>query len=160
MILDERNEFCDATSVALTAAATAQNVGDVIDLGVARDIGNGEQLYLVINVATEIITGGAAGTISFILASDSSSTIATNGTQTIHFESRDFVTDGTDANDAALKAGGVPVVVAIPMEGQSYERYLGVQVRAQTTNTTAGAINAFLTTTPAKWKAYESPSQA
>jgi hypothetical protein len=161
MILDKRNEFCDAVSVALTAAATAQNVGDVIDLGLAaRDVGNGEPLYLVITVDTEIITAGAAGTISFILASDDSATIATNGTQTIHYESRAFVTDDAAANSAQLNAGGVPVVVALPMEGVTYERYLGVQVRVVTTDTTAGKINAFLTHDPQVWKAYDAPFSA
>ena len=154
MILDEKLEFCDATSVALTANAAPQNVGDVIDLGSARDIGAGEPLYLVIGVDTEIITGGSAGTISFLLVSDGTDTIATNGTQTIHFESRPFVTDGTDANDTELKAGAYPVILPLPMEGRPYERYLAVQVRAVTTNTTAGKINAFLTHDVSKFKAY------
>lgn len=158
MILDERTEFCDAVSVALTAGANAQNVGDIIDLGTARDLGQ-HPLYLVINVDTEIITAGAAGTISFLLVSDATSTIATDGSQTVHFESRDFVTDDSAVNDAAMNAGGVPVVIALPMEGQVYERYLAVQVRVLTTNTTAGKINAFLTPNPAVWKAYDAPYQ-
>ena len=69
MILDERSEFADAVSVA--AAAGTALIGDVIDLGTgSRDIGNGQQLYLVIQTDTEIITGGSAGTIKFQLASD------------------------------------------------------------------------------------------
>lgn len=158
MILDERTEFCDATSVALTAGANAQNIGDIIDLGVARDIGNGEPLYLVISVDTSIITGGAAGTISFLLVSDSTSTIATDGSQTIHFESRSFVTDDDALND--LDAGATAVVVALPWEGRVYERYLGVQARVLTTSTTAGAVSAFLTKDPARWKSYNAPAQA
>ena len=157
MILDERNEFADAVSVAKTAAATAQNIGDVIDLGVARDIGNGEPLYLVVNVDTSIITAGTAGTISFILASDSTETLSTDGSQTIHFESRDFVTDDAALND--LDAGATAVAIALPIEGQVYERYLGVQVRVQTTDTTAGKVNAFLTHDVAKWKSTDAPFQ-
>lgn len=157
MILDERTEFCDATSVALTAGSAPQNVGDIIDLGTARDLGQ-HPLYLVINVDTEIITAGSAGTISFLLVSDGTSTIATNGTQTIHFESRPFVTDDNAANDALVAAGKTPVVFALPMEGAIYERYLGVQVRVLTTDTTAGKINAFLTTNPAVAKAYDAPN--
>lgn len=158
MILDDRLEFCDAVSVALTAGANAQNIGDIIDTSVARDLGNGQPLYLVITVDTSIITAGAAGTISFLLVSDSTSTIATDGSQTIHFESRSFVTDDDALND--LDAGATAVVVALPWEGRVYERYLAVQARVLTTSTTAGKINAFLTHDPAAWKAYDSPAQA
>lgn len=153
MIMDERTEFCDATSVA--AAAGTALVGDVIDLGaVQRDVGNGQPIWLVITVATEIITGGAAGTIEFILASDAQAAIATDGTATVHFRSRAFVTDDAAANDAQLNAGGVPVCVALPVEGAVYERYLGILVTTGTTTTTAGAINAFLTLDPKGWQAY------
>lgn len=153
MIMDERTEFADAVSVA--AAAGTALIGDVIDLGAAhRDIGNGEPLYLVITVDTEIITGGAAGTLQFQLASDAQAAIATDGSATVHYASRLFVTDDAAANDAQMNAGGVPVCVAIPWEGAVYERYLGILAVTATTTTTAGKINAFLTHDPAKWAAY------
>jgi hypothetical protein len=158
MILDNTLEFADAVSVA--ASAGTANIGDIIDLTTARDMGNGEPMYLVITVDTEIITGGSAGTIAFQLVSDSTDTIATNGTQTVHYKSRDFVTDDASANDAALSAGAVPVIVALPMEGQAYERYLAVQAVTGTTTTTAGKINAFLTHDVAAWKSYDAPFQA
>jgi hypothetical protein len=159
MILDETLEFADAVSVTTPVAVGTANIGDVIDMTVARDLGNGEPMYLVISVDTEIITGGSAGTIAFQLVSDSTSTIATNGTQTVHFTSRAFVTDDAAANDAALSAGEFPVVVALPMEGQVYERFLGVQAVTATTLVTAGKINAFLTHDVARWKAYDAPFQ-
>ena len=77
MILDNNLEFADAVSVA--ASAGTANIGDIIDLTTARDMGNGEPMYLVISVDTEIITGGSAGTIKFQLVSDSTTTIATDG---------------------------------------------------------------------------------
>ena len=158
MILDKLTEFDDAVSVA--AAAGTANIGDVIDLGAtARDVGNGEPLYLVITIGTEVITGGTAGTIPFLLVSDDSATPAVNGTATTHFASRLFVTDDAAANDAALSAGAVAVAVALPMEGQVYERYLGVQAVIGTTTVTAGAISAFLTPAVARWKAYDAPFQ-
>jgi hypothetical protein len=40
------------------------------------------------------------------------------------------------------------------MEGNAYERYLGILCVTATTTTTAGAINAFLTKDVSKWKAY------
>jgi hypothetical protein len=152
MILDERTEFADAVSVA--AVASTILVGDVIDLSVVRDIGNMSRLYFVITVDTEIITGGSAGTIIFSLASDAQAAIATDGTATVHFASRSFVTDDSAANDAILNAGGMPVCVQLPSEGPAYERYLGVLATIVTTTTTAGKINAFLCADPKKWKAY------
>jgi hypothetical protein len=151
MIMDKRTEFADAVSVVGTAGTTI-NVGSQIDLSVARDIGAGQPLYLVINVDTDIITGGAAGTIAFQLVSDSTDSIATNGTQSIHFVTKAFVTDDAALNE--LDSGEVAAVIALPMEGVAYERYLGVQAVIGTTDTTAGKINAFLTHDVAKWKAY------
>ena len=151
MILDKLTEFADAQSVVGTAGATI-NVGSQIDLGSARDIGAGQPMYLVINVDTSIITGGAAGTIAFQLASDSTASIATNGTQTIHYTSKAFVTDDDALNE--LDAGETAVIIALPMEGVAYEQFLGVQAAIGTTDTTAGKINAFLTHDPSKWKAY------
>jgi hypothetical protein len=108
----------------------------------------------VISVDTEIITGGAAGTIVFKLASDAQAAIATDGTATEHFVSRAFVTDDSAANDAEMNAGAYPVIVALPMEGKAYERYLGILVTIGTTTVTAGKINAFLTHDVAKYKNY------
>lgn len=153
MILDELLEFADNVSVA--AAAGTALIGDVIDLQVARDIGNGEPLYLVILTGgTEIITGGVAGTVKFQLASDAQAAIATDGTATVHHDTGTFVTDDAAANSAALNAGGVIAIVALPMEGNAYERYLGILCVTATTTTTAGTINAFLTKDVARWKAY------
>lgn len=152
MILDERLEFADAVSVA--AAAGTALIGDVIDLQVARDIGNGQPAYLVITVDTEIITGGVAGTVNFKLASDAQAAIATDGTASVHWQSRDFITDDAAANDAVLNAGGVIAVVALPGEGVAYERYLGILCTTATTTTTAGKINAFITLDPYGWKSY------
>jgi hypothetical protein len=75
MILDEKLEFADATSVAASAGTAL--IGDVIDLGSTSYYpANGEPLYLVIQTDTEIITAGSAGTIQFFLASDAQAAIA------------------------------------------------------------------------------------
>lgn len=160
MVLDEYNEFADAVSVA--AAAGTALIGDVIDIGTAspqRDVGNGEPLYLVISVDTEIITAGAAGTIQFQLVSDAQAAIATDGSATVHFASRLFVTGSAAANDPDLNVGRFPVIVALPWEGRVYERYLGILAVTATTTTTAGAISAYLTHDPRGYKAYARASQ-
>lgn len=151
MILDKRTEFADATSVA-NAAATI-NVGNQIDITDVRDVGNGQPVYLIITCDTTIITGGNAGTIRFQLVSDDSASIATNGTATLHWASKLFVTDGDDANE--IHAGDTIAVIALPLDGSAeYERYLGVQAVIATTEVTAGAISAFLSFDPTGWKAY------
>lgn len=147
MIMDERLEFADAVSVA--AVASTILVGDVIPLGsVHRDLGQGEPIYFVITVDTEIITGGSAGTIEFRLVSDAQAAIATDGTATVHFASGTFVTDDAAANSAKLNAGSVVVAVPLPVEGNVYEAFLGVLAVIATETTTAGKINAFLTLDP------------
>lgn len=153
MILDERTEFADAVSVA--AGAGTANIGDQIPLSVARDLGQHRQLYLVIQTSTSIITGGSAGTIAFQLVSDDSASIATDGSQSIHWVSDSYVTDDAALND--LDAGDLIACVPLPMEGATaYETFLGVQAVIGTTTVTAGAVNAFLTPDPSKWKALTS----
>lgn len=147
MIMDERLEFADAVSVA--AAAGTALIGDVVDLGaVPRDIGGGEPVWLVITTDTEIITGGVAGTVKFQLVSDAQAAIATDGTATVHIDTGTLVTDDAGANDNRLNAGGIIACIALPIQGNVYERYLGLLAVTATTTTTAGKINAFLTLDP------------
>jgi hypothetical protein len=143
MILDERNEFADATALS-TAATGRALVGDVIDLGaVSQDIGNGQPLYAVIQVDTAVTSGGSA-TVSFEIASDAQAAIAVDGTATVH-----AVTAAIPK--ASLVAGYMVAAVALPIG--SYERYLGIIQNVGTAALTAGKINAFLTTDVAKWVA-------
>ena len=134
MILDNRNEFCDATSIAASAGTAL--VGDVIDLGAnVHDIGTGEDLYAVVLVSTAVESAGAA-TVQFKLASDAQAAIATDGTATIHAETAAI-------GKASLVAGSKAFAVKLPQG--TYERYLGVLVTTAVATTSAGAINAFLT---------------
>jgi hypothetical protein len=151
MILDKRNEFCDATALN-TGAAGTYLIGDQIDLGAARDIGIGEPLYLVITVDTPPTSGGAA-TAQFTLASDNSASIATNGTASVHFQTKAFTV-------AEMTAGAVLAAVALPTEGVAYKRFLGILQTTGTAAFTGGRINAFLTHDVAKWKSYDAPFQA
>lgn len=156
MIMDERLEFADAVAVGTSTGTIL--VGDVIDLQVARDIGQGQPVYWIITTDTEIITGGSAGTIKFQLASDAQAAIATDGSATVHADTGTFVTDDAAANSAQLNAGGVIACIPLPVQGQVYERYLGVLSIIATTAVTAGKINTFLTLDPIGWKAYADAS--
>lgn len=142
MILDERTEFCDATSAILAVGSAI--IGDVIDLGATptlRDIGNGEPLYLVIQVDTTFV--GATSTTTFELSSDSTANLATS--RTVHAS--------TGAIPVATLVAGYTKVIALPTE-VTYERYLGLWETVATADVTAGKINAFLTRNAAKWAAY------
>ena len=131
------------------------NIGDVIDLGVARNLGGDQALYLVVTVDTGITVASSTGTVQFQLVSDGTDTIATNGTQSIHAISKAHAT-----STAAIAAGSVLMAVQVPLEGSTaYERYLSVQQVTGTTAINAGKVNAFLTTDVAAWKAYDAPFQ-
>lgn len=145
MILDERNEFCDATS-AILAVGNAL-IGDVIDLdpctvspNVTFDMA-GSDLWLVIQVDTTFV--GATSTTKFELASDSTADLATS--KTVHY--------ATAAIPVATLVAGY-VVCCVKLPSGSYERYLGIWETVATANVTAGKINAFLTADPAIYRAY------
>lgn len=147
MILDERLEFCDAVALN-TGAAGTYLLGDVIDLQLAAggDIGAGQPLYLVIGVDTTATSGGAA-TANFTLASDAQAAIATDGSATIHATTGPIPV-------AQLTAGRRYFVIPLPMEGNTYERYLGILQTTAVAAFTAGKINAFITLDPTGSKAY------
>jgi len=145
MILDELCEFADATALS-TAATGRAVVGDQIPLSVVGDIGAGDPIYLVIEVDTAVTSGGAA-TVSFELVSDATAALATDGSSTIHFATAAIP-------KATLVAGYVVAIVALPMQGPVYEGFLGILQNVGTAALTAGKINAFLTSRPAKYQAY------
>lgn len=146
MWIDENLEFADATSVG-TPNNTTVNVGDIIDTGgVVRDLGAGEPMYLVVQVTTLVTSGGAA-TVRFKLASDSTETIAVDGTQTEHLTS--------DSIAVASLVVGYTLVMALPSNSPNYERYLAFQVEEDAGQAlTAGNVNAFLTRDARAYRAY------
>lgn len=151
MILDKRTEFADAVALN-TGAAGTYLIGSQIDLSEARDVGNGDELYLVVTVATGIEVAASTGTVAFKLASDSTAAIDTS-TSTVHYTSPEFATS-TTSDTTTLAAGTVLFAVPLPIEGNAYERFLGILQVTGTTAISAGAINAFLTADVQKWKAY------
>lgn len=150
MILDERTEFADATSVALAAGTTV--LGDVVDLGATPyDAGIDEDMWLILNVDTSIVTGGVAGTIQFSVVSDALSTLGGGSVAscTLHAQTAAIATGAAAA--APLRAGDT--ILALKLPSGAYERYLGILVTVGTTTTTAGKVNAFVTRNFAKWQA-------
>lgn len=145
MILDERGEFCDATSAILAVGNAI--IGDVIDTKPATTSPNttvdleGSDLYFVMQVDTTFV--GATSTTKFELASDSTADLATS--KTVHY--------ATPAIPVATLVAGY-LICAVRLPSGSYERYLGVWETVATANVTAGKVNAFLTRDPALYRAY------
>lgn len=146
MILDTLGEFADAAALS-TAATGLALVGNVIDTSVARDLGNGEQVYCVIQIDTTVTSAGSA-TVQFEIASDAQAAIATDGSASVHAM--------TNAIPKASLVAGVQVaVIPLPFNGVvPYERYVGILQNVGTAALTAGKINAFLTRTPSSWVSY------
>lgn len=143
MILDERNEFADATALN-TGGAASYLVGDVMDLEGADAFGADDGMYLVIQVDTTATSGGSA-TVAFHLVSDAQAALATDLSATYHFS--------TNAIAVATLAAGYQVC-AIELPRGIYERYLGILQTTAVAALTAGKINAFLTNDPKAWKPY------
>jgi hypothetical protein len=140
MIIDSRNEFCDAVSLN-TGAAGTYLIGSQIDLG-TDGVNDVDGVYLVVNVDTAATSGGSA-TLQITLASDASAAIATDGSATVHYSSAAIAV-------ASLTAGTYVAKVELPKG--TYERYLGILQVTGTAAFTAGKINAFLTNDPYTWK--------
>ena len=142
MILDSLLEMADAQAVTATAISS-----NVIDLGpvadnATRDIGTGEDTYLVISVDTTFTAGGAA-TLTAALVSDSTVNLATSPT-----------THATPLNAVAVASLVAGTQYALKLPPGSYEQYLGIQWTVGTGPMTAGKINAFLTKDAQLYRAY------
>lgn len=144
MYVDSFLEFADAE--AIDGSTGTALVGDVINLEDTRDIGQGEPLYLVIQVTTEVDSAADGASVEFILASDDSASIATGGGATEHLS--------TGAVAEANLTAGKQFIYHLPLEGNAYEQYLGILATISGEAVTAGAVNAFITKDAGKYQAY------
>lgn len=141
MIMDKRAQFLEATALN-TGAAGTYLIGDVYDTGlVNQDIGNGEDLWLVLLITTAVLSGGAA-TVQFQFVSDAQAAIAVDGSATVHYQT-------IAIPKATLIIGYRAIITALPK--MTYERFLGMLQITGTAALTAGAATAFLTRDVAKW---------
>lgn len=148
MIVDKFNEFSDAQAVTATAIST--NVIDLAPLGggqgtnTVRDIGSGEELYLVVRTVTAATDSGSDATLTVTLESDSTENLATS--PTVHFST------GSLAFAAFSPAGAQ--LAAIKLPAGDYKRYLGVRFTVASGPLTAGTFDAFLTKDAQSYRAY------
>lgn len=125
MLFDKENQFSDAQ--AITAAAKSTNV---IDLGVARDMGAGENLFLVAVVDTAFTDAGSDSTLAVNLETDDDSAM---GSPTVIQNLFTF---------PALSPVGTKKVARL--QPADYERYIQLAFVPAGGNLTTGAITAFL----------------
>ena len=125
MMYDKLNTFGTDQAVTTTAAST-----DIVDLGAARDIGNGEPLELVILV-TQSVTAAGAATVTFTLETDDNAA----------FSSPVVLANSGAIGKAALGAGTEVLRVKVPLDA---ERYLRTNYTVATGPLTAGTFTAFL----------------
>lgn len=146
MILDAYAEFADAQAVTSTA------ISNVMDLGsdnTLRDIGAGEDVWLVVLTQTTATDSGSDATLTVSLESDSTADLATSAT--VHH------TTGALAFAAFATAGTVLVAIRLPIG--EYERYLGVRFTVASGPLTAGKFDAFLTKDYAKYRTYANAAE-
>lgn len=130
MITDALLQLSAAQSVTATAVSA-----NTIDLGAARDVGNGEALEIDVTVDTTATAAGAA-TVTFQVITSASAAL-----------SSPTVIAQTDAiGKAELTAGRKPIRISISpavLNAQPIgQRYLGLQYTVGTGPLTAGAFTA------------------
>lgn len=154
MFVDTQTELSD--SQAVTATAISANV---IDLQAALgggtniaggntllDIGQGEDIYLVVNTAVTCTDTGSDATLTVTLESATDAGLTTAAV--VH------VATATLAFAAFATAGTNLLMVKLP--NADYKRYLGVRYTVAAGPLTAGAFDAFLTKDIQRAKIYKS----
>lgn len=124
MILDADLQFSDAQSVTATAAST-----NSLDLSAIRDIGTGQPMYVVMNLAAAMVGAGAIITVTAETDDNSSFSSATT-TQTLGVF-------------PAVSAAGTKLVCAIAPDAAN-ERYLRLKYTVSGGTLTSSSVDAFL----------------
>lgn len=133
MLTDALLQLSSAQAVTATAFST-----NTIDLGVARDIGQGEQLFACITV-DEAATAAGAATVNFQVVTSANANLSTP-----------TIIGQTDAlAKTELTLGRKPIVVPIPsaalLAQPVGQRYLGLQFTVGTGPLTAGKFTVNIT---------------
>lgn len=137
-VIDSRLEF--GASESIIGSTGTNNVGSSIDIAVAGDMGVGKPLWLCVQVQTAVDSATDGASVAFQLVSDATATIATDASQTVHINS--------GAIAEATLVADYRFCVALPREGNAYERFLALQAVVSGEAVTAGAVDAFITCDP------------
>lgn len=140
MILDKYTEFTDG------AAFASGLIGDVIDVftpgATMRDIGNGRPVYWYV-IITEAGAGGTSLKVQLTTSDDAG------------LAGADVVVETAAIPVADLTEGAMIAMIALPIEGVAYKKYVGIK-GSLSGAFTGGKLASGLTLDPHGWKAYPS----
>lgn len=140
MLMDNELLFCE--DLAVTAAANATNV---VDLGVARDVGVGENLYVMVAVTETMDDASDNSTLTVNLVTDDNAALTSPATVTA------LVTI------PATTAAGTIYYVRLPVETTvAYQRFLGIAFAPANGDLSAGKFTVGLVKDIQKYKSYDS----
>lgn len=136
--------ICDAflqlsNAQAVTSAAGSTNN---VDLGAVRDIGSGEDLYLVVTVTTTLTDGGSNTGTAVAIEGDSTTSFTPDGTVTVF----------TFAQAAA--AGTTKICKLSPTSAPLQYRYIRLKYTPAGADLTGGAFSAYITKDVQNFVAY------
>ena len=129
MIMDGQLQFSDAQTI--TASAASSNY---YDMGAVRNIGVGEDLYLVFIVTTAFTDSGSDSTVTPSLQTDDNTSFSSAAT---------IRTFDTLAALTAAKTTRIYSLEPFTKAGV-FERYLQIYYTVANGNLTTGAISAFI----------------
>lgn len=142
MILDGQLQFSSAQAVTAAAAST-----NYIDLGEARNIGEGKDLYVLTIVSTTFTDGGSNTGLEVHLYGDSTSTFTPDGDQLM------FAIPKVAAAGSGPYYGKIsPSFVAGVLSGNF--RFVELYYNPTGASLTGGAVTSYLTTDIAGFIAY------
>jgi len=127
MYVDAQNQFSDSQAVTATAAST-----NLIDLSIARNMGVGRDIYLVVSLSVAMTDAGSDSTVAVIAQTDA---LASFGSP---------VTAMTVGTFAATSAAGTRFVVKLQPDTID-EQFLRLYYTVAGGNLTTGSFDAFLT---------------
>lgn len=128
MFLDAHNLFDDNAQHLTTEAST-----NLIDLGSARNIGVGEDIYFVIQVDTAFTDSASNSTMAITLETDDNASFSS------------ATTAQTIGTFAALSAAGTRLIAKLQPDAIN-ERYLRVKYTVANGDLSTGKFTSFLTT--------------
>lgn len=138
MIHDTQLLFSDAQALTATAVST-----NVVDLGIARDIGTGDPLYLVVILDVALTDAGSDSTIAVTLQGGATAG-ATTASQVL-FTIPAVATAGS-IFVSRLSPAGLSAARALTTTNPLSYRFIQLTYTVANGNLTTGTVTAFVTT--------------
>lgn len=127
MFIDSQELFSDSQAITATAAST-----NLVDLGAIRDLGLGENIYVVVACTVAMTDASSDSTVTVTIETDDSASFGSaTTTQTI-------------GAFAAVSAAGTQLIARLGI-GQMNERFARLKYTVANGNLTTGSFDAFLT---------------